>query len=357
VEVSVTGAVSRGGTVAERARRAGRGGYVASVDVLGMGNAIVDVLAHADDGFLDEHGLVKGSMRLVDGAESDQLYGDMGPGTEMSGGSAANTVVGVVSLGGTAGFVGRVRDDELGRVFTHDIRAAGVDFTCAPAADGPPTGRCLVLVSPDAERTMSTFLGAASHLVSDDVDPSVVAAAAVTYLEGYLWDPDDAKEAFRKAMMVAHDAGRQVALSLSDSFCVDRFRAEFVDLIDSGRIDILFANRAELCSLFEVDDLESGLKHLAGRVPLAAITVGAEGSVIVSGDDVERIDARLLGGVVDTTGAGDLYAAGFLFGLTRGFELRRCGELASLAAAEIISHVGARPERPLAALAAEAGLL
>jgi sugar/nucleoside kinase (ribokinase family) len=264
----------------------------------------------------------------------------------------------MVALGGTAEFVGRVRDDTLGEVFAHDIRAAGVVFECAPATSGPSTGRCLVLVSPDAERTMSTFLGAASHLVADDIAPAGVGAAEITYLEGYLWDPPDAKAAFRKAMAAAHDAGRRVAFSLSDAFCVARFRDEFVTLIDDGDVDILFANQAELCSLFEIDDFELALKALGRRVPIAAVTVGAEGSVVVAGDGtVERVPARVLGGVVDTTGAGDLYAAGFLFGLTQGFDLARCADLGSLAAAEIIGHVGARPEQSLRDLAAEAGLL
>ncbi|MDQ1401783.1 MAG: hypothetical protein QOG03_99 [Actinomycetota bacterium] len=327
------------------------------MNLLAIGNALVDVLAHADDAFIAANGLDKGSMRLVDEAEADRLYGVMGPGVESSGGSAANTAVGVVSLGGSAQFVGRVRDDTLGQVFTHDIRAAGVVFECAPAPTGPPTGRCLVLVSPDAERTMSTFLGAASHLVPADVDPAAVAAAEITYLEGYLWDPSEAKEAFRKAMAAAHDAAGRVAFSLSDAFCVDRFRPEFVDLIDSGHVDILFANQAELCSLFEVDDLEVALKQLGQRVPIAAITVGAAGSVVVSADGVERVAARVLGGVVDTTGAGDLFAAGFLYGLTHGHDLTRCADLGSLAAAEIISHVGSRPEQSLRDLAVEAGLL
>jgi sugar/nucleoside kinase (ribokinase family) len=328
------------------------------VDVLGIGNALVDVLSQADDDFIAGYGLEKGSMRLIDEVEAEHLYASMGPAVESSGGSAANTVAGVVSLGGTAGFIGRVRDDTLGNVFAHDIRAAGIEFACSAATDGPPTGRCLVLMSPDAERTMSTFLGAAAQLSADDIDPAAVARAEVTLLEGYLWDPPEAKAAFRKAIAAAHDAGRRVAFSLSDTFCVDRFRHEFVALIDAGDVDVLFANEGELCALFEVDDLGAAITQLGHRVPVAAVTTGADGSIVISADGtVARVSARVLGRVADTTGAGDAYAAGFLYGLTHGHDLDRCAELGSLAAAEIISHVGPRPDQSLRDLAVEAGLL
>jgi sugar/nucleoside kinase (ribokinase family) len=328
------------------------------VNVLAIGNALVDVLSQADDAFIAAYGLEKGSMRLVDDAEAERLYASMGPAIESSGGSAANTAVGVVSLGGSAGFIGRVRDDTLGSVFAHDIRAAGIEFTRSAATDGPPTGRCLVLMSPDAERTMSTFLGAAAELSVDDIDPLEVAAAEIILLEGYLWDPPDAKAAFRKAIASAHDAGKRVAFSLSDAFCVNRFRREFVALIDAGDVDVLFANEGELCALFEVDDLDAAVKQLGRGVPVAAITAGADGSLVVSADGaVAKVPARVLGGVVDTTGAGDAYAAGFLYGLTHEHDLERCAQLGSLAAAEVISHVGPRPEQPLRDLAVEAGLL
>jgi sugar/nucleoside kinase (ribokinase family) len=269
----------------------------------------------------------------------------------MSGGSAANTAVGVTSFGGRAAFIGRVRDDELGRVFAHDIRAAAVRFDNAPAADGAPTGRCLVLVSPDAERTMNTFLGAAAQLHPNDVAEDLVRAAAVTYLEGYLFDEPDAKAAFRLAANTAHDAGRRVALSLSDTFCVERHRADFLALVEHD-VDVLFANDAEACALYETSTLDDALDAVVRQCEVAAVTRSAAGSVIVGREDRVEVPARPVDRVVDTTGAGDLFAAGFLVGFTRGEGLRRCGELGSLAAAEVISHFGARPERRLADLVA-----
>ena len=321
-----------------------------TLDVLTVGNAIVDVLAHVEDDVLDDHGLVKGSMRLCDEAEAATVYEAMGPAVEVSGGSAANTAVGVASLGGRAGFVGKVRDDQLGTVFAHDIRAAGVAFDSAPASSGPPTGRCLVLISPDAQRTMSTFLGTAGLLGPADVAPPTVASAGVTYLEGYLWEEASAKDAILQAVDAAHGAGRQIAFTLSDSFCVDRNRVAFRSLVESS-VDILFANEAELTSLYEDDDFDRCVELVRGHVALAAVTRGAAGSVLVTPDHVEEVDAEPVA-VVDTTGAGDLYAAGVLFGLARGHDLAMCGRLGSLAAAEIISHVGARPEVSLADLAA-----
>lgn len=323
-----------------------------ALDVVGIGNALVDVLSNESDEFLVEHDLVKGAMALVDADQAGSLYQAMGPGTEKSGGSAANTMVGIGSLGGTAAFVGRVRDDELGDVFAHDIRASGVHFETAAATDGAPTGRCLIVVTPDAERTLNTFLGAASEIGPDDVGAEVVASAQVTYLEGYLFDQPLAKQAFRHAAALAHESGRRVALTLSDGFCVERHRADFLDLVER-EIDILFANESEICSLYDVDTFDDALQRVMHHCEVAALTRSAKGSVIVSGDDVHVLDAHPVdGAVVDTTGAGDQYAAGFLYGFTHGYDLGTCGRLGSVAAAEVISHLGARPEQSLAALAA-----
>ncbi|HEX7167852.1 MAG TPA: adenosine kinase [Acidimicrobiales bacterium] len=326
-------------------------------DVVAVGNAIVDVLAHTPDAFLAEHGLVKDVMQLVDAEESHRLYEAMPPGIEISGGSAANTTVGIASFGGRAAFLGKVRDDQLGEVFTHDIRAAGVDFDVPPATDGAPTARSLVMVTPDAHRTMSTFLGASRNIRPEDVAADVVGRSAVTYLEGYLWDDEVAKSAMRRAIEVAKEGGGRVAMSLSDPFCVDRHRKDFLQLLDD-HVDVLFANESEIVSLFEADDFDEALdatrRH---RCEYAALTRGALGSVIVHGDEVHVVDVHPVETVVDTTGAGDLYAAGVLYGLAIGRDAAAAGRLGSLAAAEVISHIGARPERPLADLAAEAGLL
>jgi sugar/nucleoside kinase (ribokinase family) len=326
-----------------------------TLDVVGLGNALVDVLSHEDDRFLAEHDLVKGAMALVDADQAARLYAAMGPGTEISGGSAANTMVGIASFGGRAAFIGRVADDQLGAVFAHDIRAAGVRFENAPAGDGAPTGRCLILVTPDAERTLNTFLGAAAEFGPEDVDPGLLQAAQVTYLEGYLWDQPRAKEAFRHAARLAHEAGRRVALTLSDGFCVDRHRADFLALVED-EVDILFANEQEICSLYEVDSFDDALQRVNHHCEIAALTRSAKGSIVLSGDEVHVIDAVAVPtGVVDTTGAGDLYAAGFLYGFTHGYDLGTSGRLGALAAAEVIGHLGARPQRSLAELAA--GLL
>ena len=320
-------------------------------DVVALGSAIVDVLATAHDADLEARGLVKGTMALVDAARADELYAAMGPAVEVSGGSAANTVAGVASFGGSAAFMGKIRDDQLGAVFAHDIRAVGVAYQTAPAASGPATARCLVFVTPDAQRTMTTFLGAATRLGPDDVDTAVVAAARYTYLEGYLWDPPEAISALRLAISAATGAGRQVALSLSDPFCVDRHRKDFLELIDD-HVDVLFANEVEIMSLFEASSLPGALDALRsrGRCRLAAVTLGPLGSVIVTPDATLECPATPVEHVVDTTGAGDLYAAGFLYGLATGAGLLRCGRLGSLAAAEVVSHVGARPLEPLASL-------
>ena len=321
-------------------------------DVLAIGNAIVDVLAHAEEGFLAEQGLEKGAMTLIDAETAERLYDLMGPGVECSGGSAANTVAGVAGFGGSAAYIGKVRDDELGRIFRHDIRAAGVAFDTAPARGGPPTARCLVLVTPDAQRTMHTYLGACVELTPGDIDPDRVRASKVTYLEGYLWDPPRAKEAFLSAIEIAHGAGRKVALTLSDNFCVERHRQEFRDLVDD-HVDLLFANEDEIMALYEVDTFDAALQAVRGRVEVAALTRSERGSVILGPEAVHVVDADTAPIVVDTTGAGDLYAAGFLHGFTRGLDLAHCGRLGGVAAAEVIAHMGARPDRSLAEVARE----
>lgn len=321
----------------------------ADLHVVAVGNAIVDVIAHADDDFLALHGLAKGSMTLVDTDRAHQLYDAMGPGTESSGGSAANTTAGVASFGGRAGFVGKVRDDQLGEVFAHDIRAIGVDFATPAATDGPPTARCLIVVTPDAQRTMNTYLGTAGLLTADDVDPAFVTRAAVAYGEGYLWSEPSAKEALTKAFAAARAAGRRTAFTLSDGFCVDANRSEFLALIDE-HVDIVFANEVEICSLFEASSFAEALARARARSGIWALTRSELGSVVVRGGDVHEVRAAPVREVVDTTGAGDLYAAGFLFGFTRGLGLADCARLGGIAAAEVISHVGARPEVSLAGL-------
>jgi sugar/nucleoside kinase (ribokinase family) len=324
----------------------------AAIDVLCSGNALVDVLATVTDEQLAALGIVKNSYELVDAETADRLYGAMPPAVEISGGAAANTAVGVVSLGGTAGYIGKVREDQLGAVFRHDLRAAGVRFETGAATSGSPTGRALTLITPDAHRTFRTYLGAANELTPDDVDEETVAAAVVTYLEGYLWDPPGAKEAFRKAMKLAHEAGRKVSLTLSDPFCVNNWGHEFAELLEHGLVDVLFANEAELRALYPELDLDPAVERLRSVCSLAAITRSEHGSLIVAGRETHEVPAVHVDHVVDTTGAGDLFAAGFLFGLTHGESLPRCGELGSLCAAEVISHVGARPQRRLAELVA-----
>lgn len=321
----------------------------ATLDVTGIGNAIVDVLCHGSDAFLEEHGLVKGTMTLVDAVEAETIYAAMGPGLEMSGGSVANTMAGLASLGGAGAYIGKVKDDALGRVFRHDMRASGLRFDTEAAKDIAPTARCLIVVTPDGQRTMQTYLGACVELGPEDIDPATVQSAAVTYLEGYLYDPPRAKEAFVKAAEIAHAAGRKVALSLSDPFCVDRHREDFRWLVD-GHIDILFANEREIASLYETEDFDAALQEVRGRCDIAALTRSENGSVIVAGEEVHIIDAEPVEKVVDTTGAGDLYAAGFLYGYTHGHGLARAGRIAAIAAAEVIGHMGARPETDLAVL-------
>jgi sugar/nucleoside kinase (ribokinase family) len=326
-------------------------------DVLGLGNAIVDVLARTDEAFLVTNDLHKGSMRLIEEPEAERLYAAMGPATIISGGSVANSIVGVASFGGRAAYIGKVKADEVGRHFTHDIRATGVHFDTVPAHDGPATARSFILVTPDGERTMNTYLGACQNLAIADVDPVTVAASAFVYLEGYLWDREHAKEAFRRAAALAHAAGRKVALTLSDSFCVDRYRDEFLGLMRGGALDILFANEHELKSLYQTADFDTALAALREENLLGVVTRSAEGCLVVTRSQTHAVPAFPIERLVDTTGAGDLFAAGFLFGLARNLDHGTCGRLGGLAAAEIIQHVGARPETSLRALAEQNGLL
>jgi len=327
----------------------------ATHDVLGIGNAIVDVIARAEDDFLVAQGMHKGAMALIDEARAEAIYASMGPATEISGGSGANTIAGVASFGGRAAFIGKVKDDTLGKAFTHDIRATGVDFTTKPATDGPSTARSYILVTPDGERTMNTYLGAAQNLTPADIDEKQIAAARYTYLEGYLWDPPQAKEAFRKAATIAHGAGRKVALTLSDAFCVDRYRDEFLNLMRSGAVDLIFANERELHSLYQTADFDTAVAALRNDVKLAAVTRSEKGCLVVSRGSNEAVDAAPIDKLVDATGAGDLFAAGFLIGLAREQDHRDAARLGAIAAAEVIQHLGARPETSLKALAQESG--
>lgn len=322
-------------------------------DVVAIGNAIVDILARAEDDFLAAHRLHKGTMSLVDESTADALYASMGPSTIISGGSAANTVVGVASLGGATAFIGKVRDDEAGKAFAHDIRAAGVDFITAAATEGPATARCLVLVTPDGERTMNTYLGACVELAPEDVDETMIANAAVFYFEGYLWDPPMAKAAFRKAAKAARGAGSRIALTLSDSFCVDRYRDEFLSLIRNGSVDILFANESEMHALYQTADFETALAALRQENVLAFVTRSENGCVIVEGGRADTVPAAPIERLVDTTGAGDLFAAGVLFGLARGMTHQAAARIGALSAAEAIQHYGARPQTSLAELVAQ----
>ncbi|MBL8699544.1 MAG: adenosine kinase [Alphaproteobacteria bacterium] len=324
----------------------------ATYDVVGLGNAIVDVIAKSDDAFLQRHALAKGAMTLVSAQQSERLYSDMGPAIEASGGSAANTMVGVASLGGKAAYMGRVFADQLGQVFRHDIRAAGVEFATPAAKSGPPTARCLIFVTPDAQRTMQTYLGACVEFSPDDLDPAVIEGAQISYLEGYLWDPPRAKEAFREAMRIARAKHRRVALTLSDAFCVDRHRAEFRELIDTS-LDIVFANESEILSLWQVASFDEAVRACQAHPRrIWAITRSEKGSVVIGDGLATHVAAERIEKVVDTTGAGDLYASGFLFGLSRARPLIECARLGHICAAEVISHYGPRPEVALATLAA-----
>ena len=315
----------------------------ASLDVVGIGNAIVDVLVQTQDSFLEQHGLAKGGMALIDEQQAEMLYQSSGPGLETSGGSVANTMVGIAQLGGRTGFIGRVRDDQLGSIFSHDIRAVGARFDTPPATSGATTARCLIYVTPDAERTMCTFLGASTQLEPQDLDLSMVKETKVLYLEGYLWDSPAAKRAFIAAAEACREAGGQVALSLSDGFCVDRHRDSFLDLVN-GHVDVLFANEAEIKSLYETDDFDTALERVRGCCSVIAITRAGEGSVVLNGDQRWNIGIFNLGSLVDTTGAGDLYASGFLHAYTQGESLERCAELGALCAGQIVTQLGARSQ-------------
>lgn len=322
-----------------------------SLDVVGIGNALVDVLSHQDDAFIDQIGVAKGAMTLVDAERSAELYGLVGERRTVSGGSAANTVIGVGSLGGNSGYVGRVAADDLGDTFAGDMADLGIEYATPRAPAEDPTGRCIVFITPDGERTMNTFLGASNGLTPGDVDLDLIGRGRIVFLEGYLWDPPEAKTAMRHAAAAVAGDNR-VALTLSDPFCVERHRQSFLDLIDE-HVDILFANHHELMSLFELDDLDAAVERIRGRVELAAVTRSAEGSLLVTSDDTLTVLPEPVEMVVDATGAGDLYASGVLYGLARGLDLEACGRLGSIAAAEVISHLGPRPEVSLADLAAD----
>jgi len=323
------------------------------LDVLCIGNAIVDVIADADDAFLAEQGLAKGSMRLIDEAEAERLYGVMGPGRELSGGSAGNTAAGLAALGCKVGFIGQVADDQLGAIYQHDVESLGVEFLVPRRGGIGATARSLILVTPDAQRTMNTFLGAAQLLDTSVIDHGAVADAGILYLEGYLWDPEAPRAAMEAAIADAKAAGRRVAFTLSDTFVVDRHGPDFFKLADEGKLDILFANAAELASITGEQDFEAGLAKLAPKVPLLVVTHGADGAVAVRGDERARVAAEPIDALVDTTGAGDLFAAGFLAGQARGLGLEACLKLGAIAAAEVIQHYGARPEKDLKALAGD----
>jgi sugar/nucleoside kinase (ribokinase family) len=321
-------------------------------DVVAIGNAIVDVMAPCEDALIEDLGMTRGAMMLVDTARAEHLYERMGPAREISGGSAANTLAGLAALGARCGFIGQVAHDQLGEVFAHDIRAAGIAFATPDRPGNPPTARCLIFVSPDGQRTMNTYLGASQFLPAAALDPAVIADAAVLYLEGYLWDPEEPRAAMRRAIAVAREAGRKVAFTLSDAFVIDRHGADFRAMIEAGEIDILFANEHELAALTETDDIERGIAAIAPKVPVLVVTRGAHGAVALAGGERFEVSAEPVARVVDTTGAGDLFAAGFLFGQVRGRALRDCLKLGAICAAEVISHYGARPEADLRALTA-----
>lgn len=328
----------------------------ARFDVIGIGNAIVDIIGRCDEAFLADVGAAKGSMRLVAADDIKQIYKKMGPAVEISGGSAANTIAGVASFGGKAAFLGTIADDEFGKIFQHDIRSIGVTFDVAPLANSAPTSRSLILVTPDGERTMNTFLGISTSLSEAQLNPDLIRKSEILYLEGYLFDEPQAKQAFHSALQIAKKSNRKVALTLSDGFCVDRHRDEFLKLIRAG-IDILFANESEIKSLYQTEAFDFAAKNAGEDAKLAVLTRSEKGSLIVSGEKSIEIAREYIPELVDTTGAGDLYAAGFLFGYAKGYELAICGQLASLAASEVISHIGARPEVSLNELAHEKGLI
>jgi sugar/nucleoside kinase (ribokinase family) len=326
------------------------------IEVLGLGNSLVDILAHAEEDFLIAEKVQKGGMTLIDEPRAEALYAHMGAATIVSGGSAANTIVGVGSFGVKSAYIGKVKDDSLGRAFIHDIRATGVGFSVKPALDGPATGRCYIFVTPDGERSMNTYLGASQLLSPPDLDETLVRAARIVYLEGYMWDRPAAKETFQKAARIAHAAGARVALTLSDSFCVDRFRDEFLSLIRTGLVDTIFANTEEVHSLYQTSDFQTALEALRAEGVLGVVTRSEKGSITVEGAETFEVPAFPIDRLTDTTGAGDLFAAGFLAGMARDAGPVRSAELGALAAAEVIQHLGARPQARLADLAAENGL-
>ena len=325
-------------------------------DVLTIGNAIVDIIARTDDAFLVEQDITKGGMTLIDMARAEQLYSDMGPAIETSGGSAGNTAAGIASFGGKVAYIGKVADDHLGKIFRHDITAIGVDYGTAPLEYGETTARSMILVTPDGERSMNTYLGACMKLSAKDIDHDVVAQSKITYFEGYLWDPADAKDAIREAARIAHENDRLVAMTLSDDFCVDRYRDEFLELIRTGAVDICFANESEIKSLYQTADLNTAVAAIREDCNLSIVTMSEKGSMVVTREKTGTIDAQPIDELVDTTGAGDLYAAGFLYGLTNGRELGECATLGSIAAAEVIQHIGPRPQTSLKQLAEQMGL-
>ncbi|HET7413765.1 MAG TPA: adenosine kinase [Pararhizobium sp.] len=328
-----------------------------TLDVLCIGNAIVDIIARCDDAFLDDNGIIKGAMNLIDAERAELLYGRMGPAIETSGGSAGNTAAGIASFGGRAAFFGKVAQDQLGEIYAHDIRAQGVAFNTSPLAGPPPTARSMIFVTSDGERSMNTYLGACVELGPEDVEPDAVAAAKVTYFEGYLWDPPRAKDAIREAARIAHENGGEVAMTLSDPFCVGRYRDEFLDLMRSGTVDIVFANEKEALSLYETGNLETALKAIADDCRIAAVTRSEKGSIIVGEGELVEVPSIAIDELVDSTGAGDLYAAGFLYGYTNDMPFETCGRLGSLAAGLVIQQTGPRLAKSLAEAAREAGLL
>jgi sugar/nucleoside kinase (ribokinase family) len=326
-------------------------------DVLTIGNAIVDILARCDDKFLEDNAIIKGAMNLIDAERAELLYSKMGPAVEASGGSAGNTAAGIAGFGGKAAYFGKVAEDQLGGIFQHDIRAQGVHYETKPEGQNPPTARSMIFVTPDGERSMNTYLGACVELGPEHVEPEVVAEAKVTYFEGYLWDPPRAKDAIRESARIAHENGREVSMTLSDPFCVGRYRAEFLDLMRSGTVDIVFANKQELLSLYETEDFELALGKIAVDCKLAAVTLSEEGAMIVRGKERVKIDASPIDELVDTTGAGDLFASGFLYGYTQDRSLEDCGKLGCLAAGIVIQQIGPRPMASLKEAAGAAGLI
>jgi sugar/nucleoside kinase (ribokinase family) len=326
-------------------------------DVLTVGNAIVDIIARCDDQFLADNAITKAAMNLIDAERAELLYSRMGPAIEASGGSAGNTAAGIANFGGKAAYFGKVAKDQLGEIFSHDIRALGVHYQTQPLESFPPTARSMIFVTEDGERSMNTYLGACVELGPEDVEADVVAEAKVTYFEGYLWDPPRAKEAIRECARIAHENGREVSMTLSDSFCVGRYRDEFLELMRSGTVDIVFANRQEALSLYETDDFEEALTQIARDCKIAAVTMSEDGAVILRGSERYQVDAIALEELVDTTGAGDLFAAGFLYGYTQGRELKDCGKLGCLAAGTVIQQIGPRPDKSLSELAKAAGLI